>query len=273
METAKPALAPEPAAVLPFPTRPHPLDAEKRAELLLDALKRAMAEPGEHRLFRAGKLSGLFPSRIGLAADASLHALTDGLLEVVRTETKGRLVVEWVRVTPRGVTYVHDRDSPKAVLRELRDVIGETRQGIPVWMDEARRQIEALTAAVEQRGDDLIRRLDALSERVESALRRAEAVGLSLPDPVRRVVPWAVTALEYLDRRAEVGSPVPCPLNELFQAIQDQDKTLTLPTFQQGLRRLHDVRALKLVPSPADRPVDPEYVMMVDHLVCGAVER
>src|SRR5687767_3320573 len=38
------------ADVLPFPPRPAPVVAEKRTELTLDALKRAIAEPGEHRL-------------------------------------------------------------------------------------------------------------------------------------------------------------------------------------------------------------------------------
>ena len=34
-----------------------------RTEILLTALKAAIAESGEHRLFRSGKLAGLFPSR------------------------------------------------------------------------------------------------------------------------------------------------------------------------------------------------------------------
>ena len=95
------------------PREPDP----RCTEVLLDALKAALAAPGEHRLFRAGKLAGLFPSRAGPSADAALFALTDGLLETVRTETKGKIVTEWVKATPKAVTFVHDRDSPKAVLR------------------------------------------------------------------------------------------------------------------------------------------------------------
>src|ERR1700677_2115436 len=49
----------------PMPKNPH------RTELLLDALKIAIATPGEHRLFRSGKLRGLFHSRVGLAMEAS----------------------------------------------------------------------------------------------------------------------------------------------------------------------------------------------------------
>jgi hypothetical protein len=40
-------------------------------EILLDALKLALAEPGEQRLFRSGKLAGLFAGRTGVNAEAA----------------------------------------------------------------------------------------------------------------------------------------------------------------------------------------------------------
>src|ERR1700757_655235 len=95
---------------------------DKVTDALLDALKSALAQPGEQRLFRSGKLTGLFPSRVGANAEAALQALRDGLLESVRTETKGKTAIEWVRLTPRGVNFVHDHESPILVLRELRTV-------------------------------------------------------------------------------------------------------------------------------------------------------
>jgi DNA-binding PadR family transcriptional regulator len=263
METAA---APVPD-VLPFPPRPAPADAEKRTELTLDALKRAIAGPGEHRLFRSGKLAGLFPSRAGTSADAALAALTDGLLETVRTEAKGKLIVEWVRVTAKGVAYVHDRDSPKAVLRELRAVIGATRAGVPAWMDDARREVTAVAEKFDRQAAEMLKRLDALAERVEAALWRAEAAGLSVPDPVAKVVPWAVDALAYLDRRSAAGASGPCPLGELFRAVPG----LTVPDFHAGLRRLHDVRAVRLTPG-GDVP-DPEYALIVGAETCSSVSR
>jgi hypothetical protein len=260
------------ADVLPFPPRPAPLDAERRTELTLDALKRAIAEPGEHRLFRSGKLTGLFPSRAGASADAALAALTDGLLETVRTEAKGKLIVEWVRVTPKGVGYVHDRDSPKAVLRELREVIGQTRAGVPAWMDDARQEAAALAEKFERQGAELLKRLDALAERVEAALRRAEAAGLSVPDPVAKVVPWAADALAYLDRRSAVGAVGACPLGELFHALRETAAELTVPEFHTGLRRLHDVRAVRLTPGDAGT-TDPEYALIVGAQTCSFAAR
>src|SRR6185369_5030455 len=90
-----------------------------RTELLLEALKAAIVNRCEHRLFRSGKLAGLFPSRAGTSSEAALLAVREGLLEVARTETRGKIVTEWVRATPKAVSFVHDHDSPKSVLKEL----------------------------------------------------------------------------------------------------------------------------------------------------------
>lgn len=237
-----------------------PVDVEKRTELTLDALKRALAEPGAHRLFRSGKLAGLFPSRVGASADAALHAITDGLLETVRTETKGRFIVEWVRATPRGVAFVHDRDSPKAVLRELLEVIGETRAGVPAWMTTAQHEVAVIAEKFERQGNEMLKRLDALAERVEAALRRAEAVGFRIPDPVAKAVPWAECVLDYLDRRGATTS-IDCSLAELFHALRDRHPSLTVPEYHQGIRRLADVRAVQL--RMGSEAADPEFALIV----------
>lgn len=236
------------------------IDVEKRTELILDALKRALAEPGAYRLFRSGKLAGLFPSRVGASANAALHAITDGLLETVRTEAKGKLIVEWVRVTPKGVAFVHDRDSPKAVLRELRDVIGETRAGVPAWMADAQREVTVIAEKFERQGTEILKRLDALAERVESALRRAEVSGFRVPDPMAKAVPWAESVLDYLDRRGTTTA-TDCPLTELFHALRERHPTLTVPEYHTGIRRLADVRAVRLV-NGADAD-DPEFALIV----------
>lgn len=240
---------------------PRAADAAKLTRLLLDALTHAIAVPGEHRLFRSGKLAGLFPSRTGASADAALRALTEGLFETVRTESKGKIVVEWVRATARGVAFVSDHDSPAAVLRELRDVLGAARGGVPVWMADARDQAAALTAAFERQAAEVLQRLDALTERVEAALRRADSAHLRLPDPVAAIVPWAVEALEYLDRRKSAGAVGDCPLGELFDALRARHPNLTVPQFHTGLRRLHDAAAVRLRAEAGELP-DPEFALM-----------
>lgn len=237
---------------------PAPVDPGKRAELILDALRQAVAAGGEHRLFRSGKLPGLFPARSGASAEAALAGLADGLLETVRTEAKGRAVVEWVRATPKGVTFLHDRDSPKAALKELAAVLADARAGAPGWLDQARRELAALAERVERQGAEYLRRLDTLAERVEAALRRADATP---PDGLR--VAWAADALAYLDRRAGAGAAGPCPLGELFRAVRDVHPGLTVPDFHTGLHKLHDGRAVRLLPAAGGAAPDPEFALFV----------
>src|SRR5437764_4565485 len=80
-------------------------------EVLVEAL-RGGVDQAEIRLYRAGKWPGLFNGRTTLHAELARHALQQGLIEVVRTEARGKAPVEWVRVTPRGVEYVLQAESP-----------------------------------------------------------------------------------------------------------------------------------------------------------------
>jgi hypothetical protein len=252
------------------PTGP-PGAEDRRAELLLDAIKAAIATPGEHRLFRAGRFAGLFPTRAGASAEAAGCAVRDGLLETVRTEAKGKIVTEWVKATPKGVAYVHDHDSPKAVLRELRDVLQATRNGVPQWMEDARQEVTDLSSRFEARAAGVLKRLDELADRVEAALRRAEMAAPGVAESVGRVVPWALDALEYLDRRKSGGATGDCPLPEFFHAVQGRFPGLTLAGVQDGLRRLHDIRAVRL--TLGAEMTEPEYAVVIEGKLVYAVGR
>jgi hypothetical protein len=243
----------------------------QRTEFLLGALKTALATPGEHRLFRSGKLAGLFPARTGPAAEAALQAVRDGLLETVRTETKGKLVTEWVRAAPQAVAFVHENDSTRSILRELKDVLQATRTGVPEWMAEAKREVAALSASFEVRASAMLARLDDLAKRCEAALRRAEMSPPTVSEPVTRVVPWAMEALEYLDKRSETSARGDCPLPELFHAVRVRFPDLTVPAFQDGVKRLHDIRALRLT-STSEMP-EPEYAVVLEGRLMYAAGR
>src|SRR4051812_46694180 len=91
-------------------------NAGKVQAALLDGLKTALLGSHEERLYRGGKLPGLFSSRFGATGEAARQALRDGLLEVVRSEVKGKLTINWVRITPEGVDSLHRHESPRAVL-------------------------------------------------------------------------------------------------------------------------------------------------------------
>src|SRR5205809_645844 len=139
----------------------------------------------------------------------------------------------------------------------LKTVLDATRGGVPSWMADARAELASLSAKFEERAAAVLRRLDELAGRVESALRRAEMNAPAVAEPVGRVVPWAVEALEYLDGRLVSGATGDCPLPELFHAVRVRFPELTLTAFHDGLRRLHDLRALRLASTTS--MTEPEY--------------
>jgi hypothetical protein len=224
------------------------MTTERLLPALLPALQAAL-DGGEHRLYRSGKLPGLFAARSGAAGDAAAHALREGLLEQTRAETKGKVTAEWVRLTPAGVRFLADHDSPRAVLEELQQTLRLTQAGVPVFLEEFRAGLRALTESVQAEAQRLLGRIDELDRRLTEALRRQDAGVPRVTDGLAGVVPWAADALAHLDGRREAGS-AECPLAELFAAVQTGRPDLTVPDFQDGLRRLIDNRAIRLVPLP-----------------------
>jgi DNA-binding PadR family transcriptional regulator len=235
---------------------------ERITAILLSALKQALSEPTEQRLYRSGKLAGLFPGRAGANVEAATLALRDGLLEVTRTETKGKTTTEWVRITPKGVAHLHDQESPLELLREIRAALGTTAQGVPLWLADVRMELQNLERQIAQHAQKYLQYLDALQHRVDEALRRAAAAPPSVPNGLADRVPWASDALHYLEQRLGAGGGS-CPLPELFAAIWDKHRELALPLFHDGLRILHQRRALTLLPADANVPLpEPEHALV-----------
>jgi hypothetical protein len=239
------------------------MNNDKLTQVLVSVLKQALAQPGEQRLFRSGKLPGVFAGRAGLNADAAAQALRDGLLEVARSETKGKTTTEWVRVTPRGVEFVHQHESPLQALRDLRAVLQMTQEGIPVWVGELRKELQALGERLTEQASKIARHIDALQQRVVETLQRVEATGPQTPVDVGSIIAWGPQALEYLDKRKATGVVNYCPLPELFAALRQTQPELTITDFHTGLRRLHDRGLLRLLPyeGPNDLP-EPEYALL-----------
>jgi DNA-binding PadR family transcriptional regulator len=253
-----------------FPSRKGDgLKRLQQEQSLVEALRQALAEPSEQRLYKSGKLNGLFPSRNGVCGAAAAQALRDGLLEIVRTETKGKTVIDWVRLTPRGVEFLHERESPLVALQELRSTLQLNQQAVPAWLTEMRGVLQALDERLAADARKWLERLDALARRVEETLRRLEQSAPLLPPEIAEWHPWAIDALNYLDRRRLAAGPgghdgaCPCPLPELFAALVRQHPDLSVRIYHEGLRRLHERRLIQLQPaaSLADLP-QPEYALL-----------
>jgi hypothetical protein len=150
-------------------------------------------------------------------------------------------------------------------LQELRGALRCNRQAVPAWLEEMKAGLSVLGQRLAQDAASWQARLDGLERRVDEALRRLEADGPLLPTEVAQEHPWALDALNYLDRRRGAGAPDDCPLPELFTALSRHYPSLSLGTFHDGLRRLHQRQAVRL--RPADTPADlaqPEYALLDD---------
>jgi len=224
---------------------------DRVTEMLLEALKAGLARPGDHRLYKSGKLDGLFPGRSGANAEAAARALREGLIETVRTETKGKTVIDWVRVTPKAVDFLHEHESPLRVLEDLRAELRATKERVPVWSEEARRTLAELGERLAEDSTRMLQRIEALSARVEEALRRMALLGPHLPEGVAKAVPWAEEALAYLERRRAGGATGPCPLSDLFAVLAGCQNDFTIARFHDGVRRLHERRLVQLLPATA----------------------
>jgi hypothetical protein len=238
--------------------------ADKVTRILLDALKQAWADPAEQPLYKSGKLNGLFSSRTGASGEAASIALRDGLLQVVRTEAKGKGNVEWVRPTPRAVEFLHRHESPVEALKDLQGLLQTNRQYVPLWLAELQRDLHQLSQKIGEQANKWTHRLDGLSEQVQQALNRIEAAGAAVPDGAGADSPWAVEILTYLDRRRTSGAPGHCPLPELFAALREAHNELSVQAFHDTLRRLQDRGILRLLPfeqSPNAIPA-PEYALV-----------
>jgi hypothetical protein len=222
---------------------------EREASLILEALKQAIADPSEQRLFRSGKLPGLFPSRGGVGGEAAARALREGLLTVTRTETRGRTTCEWVRPTPRGIDYLYDHESPVMALHALRAALAVNRAGVPEWLDQVRFALTLLEQRFVAEARSWQLRLEGLERRLDDALKRIEESQPLLPTDLATAYPWAMDALNYLERRAGGGVNGICPLPELFSGLARVHPDLSIHAFHEGLRRLNDRRVLRLEPA------------------------
>jgi hypothetical protein len=234
---------------------------DRVTEVLNAALKQALDDPAtERRLYKSGKLDGLFPGRGGAGGEAAARALAEGLLEPIRTETKGKTAIEWVRLTPRGVEYLGECESPARALHGLRDALRANQQAVPIWLADMRATLRALDERLATDAQKWQQRLDSLARRVEETLRRLD--GAAPPPEVARSYPWAADALKYLDRRRDGGVNGHCPLPELFGALARQHEGLSVGTFHEGLRRLRERRALRLLPANGAELTQPEFALL-----------
>jgi len=245
---------------------------DRRKELLLDALKSAALARGEARLYRRGKLPGLFGQRTRMHAEIANQAVHEGLLESVRVEPVGQTTVEWVRITQKGLDLLLESESPARALEALRETLAVNQQGLPLWAADMQARIEELSRGFSAEVAAMRERLEQMAQRVGEAIERIEAAQTRKPMPA--TVPWAREAFEYLDRRGQVGLGQRCALADLFAALKERHVELTIKEFHAGLRGLQECGLITLLPGAGDGDTPgPEYALLDGAAVHYYVER
>lgn len=234
---------------------------DRAKQLLVDAL-RAGADHAELRLYRAGKIPGLFSGKTSTNAELARQAVAQGLIEIVRADIKGKAPIEYVRVTPKGVEFVMNADSPVRALEELKSLLATNQDGVPAWIAELRARIEDLSKRFLAEVEAIGHRLDAATARVNDALRRMEKFGPPAPEGAAGALPWAHDAIEYLEQRSQAGIGDRCALPELFGHLSSREDELTIRDFHTGLRRLHDRGLVRLFPAEDLASAEPEYALL-----------
>src|ERR1051325_1492078 len=169
---------------------------------LLEALKTAALEKGEVRLYRRGKLIGLFEHRTRANAELANQAIANGLLEMTRVEPAGKTNVEWVRITQLGIDFLLESESPARAMDELREQLAINQNGMPAWLAQINARVDALASQLVAEVADIRKRLEQTAQHVSDSIHRAETARQA---PTPHVVPWARETLAYLDRRKQVG--------------------------------------------------------------------
>jgi hypothetical protein len=228
--------------------------ADRPTQMLLDGLIRAAADPVGVPLFGGKTAPGLF------AATASGRAVAqrckeDGLLRVVRTESRGKAPLDVCTITDKGLAYLLGQVSPKQVLEDFIRTL-DARQSQTGELLMLARQMQAAIDALKRTAEKVLEHMH--NPCVSAAHANGSANGSDT---------WPAAALSYLERRQEAGAAEDCPLPELFRQVRQAAPTPTIGQFHDGLRRLHDIGQIYLHPwtGPLYALPEPPLALLVGH--------
>ena len=269
--------------------------ADKVTQQILDALTRAAAEPAGTVLYGTKSEPGLFPATAA-AKPAARKALDDGLLEVIRTETKGKQTRELAVATDQGLQFLLAQSSPKQVLEDFVRVL-EEREGQIAELVQATTRISTTLAGLKSTVAMVLPQVVAqritpnrLLNSNELPNRPAVSVNghttghhpaaTTMPTVVTRSVATltrpVVAELEDLtgailsricDWAASATAGQDCPLPELYRSLSTREVPPSVGVFHDCLRQLHDDHRIYLHPwtGPLYALPEPAYALLVGH--------
>jgi hypothetical protein len=229
--------------------------ADRPTQMLLDGLSRAVADPAGVHLLGGKSAPSLFPANASGRAVAQ-RCKDEGLLRVVRTETRGKTPLDVCTITDKGLAYLLGQVSPKQVLEDFIRTL-DARQSQAGELLMIARQMQAGIDALKLTAEKVLEQLH----------KPAPHAAPSANGSANGSQTWPAAVLSYLARRQEAGAAEDCPLPELFQQARQTAPALTIGQFHDGLRRLLDAGHIYLHPwtGPLYALPEPPYALLVGH--------
>jgi hypothetical protein len=225
--------------------------------LVFDALTRAATAPDGLPLFAPRSGPGLFAATAA-GKSAAQRCKDEGLLHVLRSESKGKLSQEVCGLTDKGLAFLLQHANPRPVLEAFVAALRD-RQGC----------LEAILDSVRHSQHDL----EALRAGATKVLERLAREPQQPP-----ASPWARNGCGHggdvaaalraqLTQWHEAGLLGDCPLPELFQRLRPACPTLTIGQFHDELRLLHRAQEIYLHPwtGPLYELPEPALALLVGH--------
>ena len=219
--------------------------ADKSTRLIFEALTRAAAEPAGVSLHAQKGEPGLFPATT-LARAAAERAKTDGLIEVIHTEPKGRTVRE---------------ANPRQVLEDLVRAL-EDRQAAVAELAASATHMTAGLEAIRSAVEEILPRF-ILPAGNNGVSMNGTLIPATTSAPDSRIADLKARLAEW---HAASGSTQDCPLPELYRKLES---TVSVGQFHDALRQLHDDHQIYLHPwtGPLYALPEPAFALMVGHEV------
>lgn len=213
---------------------------DKSDKLIIEALRKAAVVRDGMPPFATRSSPGLFPqSTIG--RDAADHALRQGLFDALNER--------WM-MTDAGLSLLLERAGPRDVLEDCVRAL-EARQ----------QQLEHLQTDLRT----ISSWFSGLRTTIEDSLANITNNQVAIRSEPRRVATAILRTLNL--RRSDAGED--CPLPQLFSQVEMTEANVTIGSFHDALRRLHQAGEVYLHPwtGPLYRVPEPRFALLIGHEV------
>jgi len=243
--------------------------ADASQSLLLEGLTHAAAEPGGVPLLASRGAAGLFAANAA-GKRAAVRCRDDGLVQVLRTETRGKSSQEICAITEKGLALLLQEANPRQLLESFVEALDARRTQMAQLLDSARQSQDYLET-LRGHAEKVLAKLHRPCE--SSALFAIHKNGANGKHHETATVmvadPGAAAVLDHLRRWNDAARLGDCPLPEIFRVAKEAKPGTTIGQFHDLLRRLHEERRIYLHPwtGPLYELPEPAVALLTGHEV------